>query len=72
LPALNDINNTSNLNVTYKQLKKGNVITHFIFKYSVKDFENDTPKKITKPFILKHAKPGETWEQAKIRLSKLG
>ena len=72
LPALNDINNTSNLNVTYKQLKKGNVITHFIFKYSVKDFENDTPKKITKPFILKHAKPGETWEQAKFRLSKAG
>jgi plasmid replication initiation protein len=70
LPALNDINNTSNLTVTFDQVKKGNVITHFIFKYSVKDFENVALKKITKPFILKHAKPGESWDEAEIRLSK--
>jgi len=72
LPALVDINNTSNLTVTFDQVKKGNVITHFIFKYAVKDVENDTPIKITNAFILKHARPGETWEQAKIRLSKTG
>jgi len=72
LPALDDINKTSNLNVTYKQLKKGNVITHFIFKYSIKEIENETPKKITKADIQKLARPGESWEQAKTRLLKAG
>lgn len=69
LPALADINRASNLNVTYDELKKGNVITQFVFKYKPKDSENK-PKKITKAYILKNAKPGETWEQASARLNK--
>ena len=71
VPALADINNFSNLSVAlpFKQIKKGNVITHFVFKYAPKPGENN-PEKINKAYILKHARPGETWEQASNRLRK--
>lgn len=36
IPAVNDIQKFSNLNVTFDQVKRGKEITHFVFKYSVK------------------------------------
>lgn len=71
IPALDDINTFSDLNVTFTQVKRGKVITHFIFRYAPKHAEKK-PKKITHAYIEKNAKPGETWEQARVRLSKIG
>lgn len=71
-PALDDINAFSNLTVTLsKQIKRGKKITHFIFKYEPKIHENKRPK-ITRAYIEKHARPGETYQQAHTRLSKTG
>ncbi len=70
LPALADINKSSNLNVSYEQIKKGKVIWSLIFKYGPKKIENKIPKKLTKKYIQDNAKPGETWEEATNRLTK--
>jgi plasmid replication initiation protein len=67
LPSVNDINALSNLKVEYDQIKRGKEIDKFIFTYELKEPEKP---KITKAYIEKHAKPGETWEQASNRLRK--
>lgn len=69
LPALADINKTSDLMVTYEQVKKGKSIRAFIFKYAPKKIEKKPPR-ITRAYIEKYARPGESYQQAHDRLSK--
>jgi plasmid replication initiation protein len=68
LPAVADINKFSNLNVELGQVKKGREINKFIFKYAPKKTE---PPKITKAYVEKHARPGESYQQATERLSNI-
>lgn len=52
LPAVKDINQFSNLSVTFDQEKRGKEIIRFVFKYSVKKEANNKPKpKRTKPIV---------------------
>jgi len=69
LPALKEINEFTDVSVTFDQCKRGKVITHLIFYFAPKNPEKK-PKKITKAYIEKHARPGESYPQAHARLSK--
>ena len=60
--ALRDINNHSDLYVKYENIKEGRRIVGF--KFVFKD------KKTTKEQIEKYARPGESWQDAKKRLSE--
>jgi plasmid replication initiation protein len=69
--AVSQINECSDLTVSYTQKKSGRVVTHFIFEVKIK---SDTPKKtkkinIDKEYVERHANPGESYEQAYKRLS---
>lgn len=91
-PAISEINKHSNLWVEYGQRKVGRTVTHFQFKFGVKD----QPKKIkeitdkninalakpgeTKATVIARltgtsmsdfAKPGESWDDAKVRKKSL-
>lgn len=71
--ALQDINNFSDLGAKYKALKTGRKITHIEFDFWVKNKKKDSPQetktvKIDNSYIEKHARPGETYEQAAKRL----
>jgi plasmid replication initiation protein len=65
-PAIKSINKHTNVQVEYLQKKTGRTITHIVFKYSINS--DDKTKKITKSYIEKNARPGETWDQARARL----
>ena len=67
LPTVKDINDFSNLKVDIKQIKRGKEIVKFIFKYEPKKIEQP---KITKAYIEKYARPGESYDQARDRLRK--
>ena len=73
-PAVKDINESSDLWVKYTQRKTGRRVTHFTFEFGSKN-RTDTPKtrnkKLTKKFIENNALPGESWENAKERLTKI-
>jgi len=78
-PALNDINNTSDLWVECDQKKTGRRVSHFIFKFGLKEDQKKkktTRKKTAKidiysdSFLSKHARPGETKDQAIRRLKE--
>ena len=74
-PAIQDINTHSDLSASYTQQKRGRRITGFTFKFFYKNQINlpltkSKPQKITKSYIEQHANPGESYEQAKQRLSK--
>lgn len=69
IPALKDINEHSNLVVALSQEKRGKEITKLIFKYSIRGVI-DTKKKLTKEYIAKNAKIGESWESARERLER--
>lgn len=67
LPALEDINNFSNLKATFSQVKSGKEITHFIFQYSISGVNDNA--EITKTCVEKPDKPGgKSWEETKNRL----
>ena len=72
--AMDDINDHSDLEVRYEDKKTGRKITHITFTVAIKVRESatsPTPKKaakIDRAFIEKHARPGETYEQAEQRL----
>lgn len=73
-PAIEDINTHSDLAASYTQQKRGRRITGFTFKFHYKNQINLPLKrgkspKITKAYIDEHALPGESYEQAKKRLS---
>lgn len=78
-PALNDINTTSDLWVDYQQQKTGKKVTHFIFTFGLKEEpkkKKSARKKQEKidiysdSFLSKHARPGETKDQAIRRLKE--
>ena len=78
-PAIKDINTHSDLKASYTQRKTGRRVIHLIFHFQPDEqlkmpLNNGNQKqpKITKTYIEKHAKPGESYEQAKQRLSKAG
>ena len=83
-PAIKDINEHSNYQVTWVQRKTGRRVTHLIFTFGEKkSLTPNKPNRVSKPKekmifgvkqseIEKFAKPGESWEDAaaRIKLSK--
>ena len=74
-PAMKDINTYSDIKARYTQQKTGRRVSHLIFYFKPNDqlklqLPTGPAKKITKAYIEKNAYPGETYEQAKTRLSK--
>lgn len=78
-PAIQDINDHSNFNVSWTQRKTGRKVTHLIFTFCIKEEKavgtagKSTAKAKNKAeawedYIKKHARPGETWAQASARL----
>ena len=79
--ALSQINEHSDLTVSYDQRKTGRNVTHLIFTFSPKEEPKPKKARARKPveppagsreYIEKHALPGETWEQAERRLRAPG
>lgn len=66
-PAIKEINNTSDLNVSYEQYKEGRSIKGFDFLLEKKQ---SLKLKVTKEYIEQHARAGETYQQAEQRLRK--
>lgn len=72
--AMNDINEHSDLEVRYEDKKTGRKITHFTFTFAIKvrgggaSTVEKKAVKIDRAFIEKHARLGETYEQAGQRL----
>lgn len=76
-PAMNDINNNSDLWVKWEQKKTGLKVTHLKFKFGFKEEQKTKPLKskikiqgIEKSVIEKNARPGETYEQAALRIKR--
>lgn len=76
-PAIKDINTHSDLKASYTQRKTGRRVTHLIFHFEADEqlkmpLNNGTSKrpKINKAYIEQHANPGESYEQARQRLSQ--
>lgn len=81
IPAINDINQNSNIWVEIKQKKTGRKITHIIFEFGSKEEKQHKKTReqqlsgikyfgIDKNILDKKAKPGESYEQAAFRLKK--
>ncbi len=79
--AMSQINEHSDLNVSYDQRKTGRNVTHLIFTFSPKEESKPKKARARKPveppagsreYIERHALPGETWEQAEQRLRAPG
>ena len=71
--ALNDINNYSDIRVKFGQRKSGRKVTHFQFIITrpVKHKEiTQIPKPSFDDYVSQHARTGESWEQAKKRLTE--
>lgn len=74
VPAVEQINAHSDLWVKWDQVKRGRVVHALVFRFGPKELTTiikeaaETPPKITKAFIEKHALPGESWEEAERRL----
>ncbi len=70
-PAILEINEYSDMWAKYSQKKTGRKVTHFLFSFGLKEVKKKIPK-LTDQDILRDnlAKPGETWEEARKRLSK--
>ena len=74
-PAVKDINENSDLWVKWEQKKTGCKITHLKFKFGVKERQKNKPLKVEtkihgvkKSVIEKNSRPGETYEQAALRI----
>lgn len=71
--SVKQINEKTNLNLSYTQKKIGRVVTHFSFEFSLKE-ESQTTKKepkilgVTKSEIEKKARVGESYEEAAARI----
>ena len=63
-PALRDINNYSDISVTYEQIKQSRKVIAFKFKVIL----NNTTPVLTHEYIQEHARAGESWDDAKKRL----
>lgn len=67
-PAVTDINEHSNIWVEYGQRKSGRTVTHFQFRFGLKNQPQDR-KKLTEEEINRQARPGETRAAAIARLT---
>ena len=74
-PAIKDINKNSDLWVKWSQKKAGRKVTHLIFQFGFKEEQKQKTSKseikiqgINKSVIEKSARPGETYEQAALRI----
>ena len=74
-PAIKDINEHSNLQVSWTQRKSGRRVTHLTFYFSEKASAKTKPKEKEKRIggvkvseIEKLARPGESWEEAARRI----
>lgn len=74
--AVAQINEYSDLKVSYSQRKTGRVVSHLRFSFVPKQEPNPKPTnadpagRLLREYIEKHALPGESWEGAKHRLSQ--
>jgi plasmid replication initiation protein len=83
-PAVKDINTHSNYDVSWTQRKTGRRVTHFTFTFTekkpvvelpvkpkrVKKVKEETVQGISKAEIEKLARPGESYEQAAVRIAR--
>lgn len=76
-PAIKDINKNSDLWVKWNQKKTGRKVTHLIFRFGFKERQKTKRRKpelkiqgVEKSIIEKNAYPGETYEQAALRIQK--
>ena len=76
-PAIKDINNCTDLTANYAQRKTGRRVTHLSFNFSTDEqikirLEGGSTGKIriNNSYIEKHARPGESYEQAGKRLKE--
>jgi len=73
-PALVQINEHSDIRVSYTQRKTGRTVTHLIFSISP---EPKLPQKrrkntkLTDAEVAKHARPGESWADVHARLNQI-
>jgi len=72
-PALAQINEYSDIRVSYTQRKTGRAVTHLIF--AIKPEPKAVPvkqkgSKLSRAEIAKQARPGESWEEAHSRLNQ--
>lgn len=73
-PAIEQINDHSPLQVSWTQRKAGRKITHLIFDYTAKSPVKNGIKphgktRLSESDIARNARPGESWEQARLRLN---
>lgn len=72
-PSVAQINELTPLSVAWTQRKTGRVVTHLMFTFTekkAKKIAKPTQKTLTDAYIAEHARPGESWEQARARLTK--
>ncbi len=70
-----DINEKTTFKYEWDAIKTKNKVTAIKFIFSQKNrmvFQKTTIKKLTDKFIAEQARPGETWEEARERLSNRG
>lgn len=67
-PAIKEIREKDGLKITWKPIKKGRTVVALEFKFPVES--QHELFKIDKAFIEKHARPGESYEQAGKRLKE--
>ncbi len=74
VPAVEQINTHSDISVKWTQRKQGRNVIAFVFTFGPKKpaatpaVTSKRPQKLTDAEVQKHARPGETWEQARDRL----
>ncbi|WNV06934.1 RepB family plasmid replication initiator protein (plasmid) [Candidatus Methylospira mobilis] len=66
--AVSQINVHTDINISYTQRKTGRMVTHLIFMIKSKLDPKAKPPKIDNAYVEKHARPGESYDQALRRL----
>lgn len=75
-PAVQQINAHSDLWVDWEQHKRGRVVHALTFRFGLKaeavagapTKQSASRRKLTRAYVERHARPGESWEQAEARL----
>jgi plasmid replication initiation protein len=66
--AVSQINDHTDITVSYTQRKTGRAVTHLIFTIKAKAEPKAKQPKIDQAYVEKHARPGESYDQAFRRL----